>query len=98
MKVLFEHANLSVRDIDGMILFLRTAFPEFKIRRDATDNDGKRWVHIGTNKTYIALDKAHAEPLQKWTPYEGLPGVNHLGFEVDNVEARRNLNDISKVA
>src|SRR6266581_29844 len=32
MAVRLEHANLTVRDIDGMIRFLQTAFPEFKVR------------------------------------------------------------------
>ena len=29
--VRLEHANLIVRDLDGMIRFLQTAFPEFKV-------------------------------------------------------------------
>ena len=89
MTVLLEHANICVRDIDEMILFLQTAFPEFRIRHDATDTDCTRWVHIGTDETYISLNRATSEPTQKWIPYEGLPGVNHLGFEVDDVEALR---------
>src|SRR5204862_8348937 len=32
MAVRLEHANLTVRDIDGMIRFLQTAFPEFRVR------------------------------------------------------------------
>ncbi len=32
MAVRLEHANLTVRDIEGMIRFLRTAFPEFQVR------------------------------------------------------------------
>ncbi len=72
MAVRLEHANLSVRDIEGMTRFLQT-----------------RWVHIGTNETYIALSPANAEPEKRWTPYRGLPGVNHLAYEVDDVEALR---------
>jgi hypothetical protein len=30
MAVRLEHANLIVRDINGMIRFLQTAFPEFR--------------------------------------------------------------------
>jgi len=29
------------------------------------------------------------EPGQPWTPYAGVPGVNHLAYEVDDVEALR---------
>jgi hypothetical protein len=32
MTVRLEHANLTVRDINGMIGFLHTAFPEFRVR------------------------------------------------------------------
>ena len=34
MNIRLEHANICVHDINGMIEFLRTAFPEFKIRYD----------------------------------------------------------------
>lgn len=87
MKI--EHANICVRDIDAMIQFLLTAFPEFKIRRDAISEDGSRWVHIGTDDIYFALEQATNEPSEKWIPYDGKPGVNHLGFEVENVDVVR---------
>ena len=87
MAVRLEHANLCVRDIEGMIRFLQTAFPEFRVRGEGISNDGTRWVHIGTHETYIALGQSRVEPAARWTPYQGLPGQNHLAYEVDNVEA-----------
>jgi catechol 2,3-dioxygenase-like lactoylglutathione lyase family enzyme len=89
MTVRLEHANLCVRDIDAMIRFLRTAFPEFRVRADRSDRDGSRWVHIGTDDTYVALTRATGEREPLWQPYEGLPGVNHLGYEVEDAEALR---------
>jgi catechol 2,3-dioxygenase-like lactoylglutathione lyase family enzyme len=89
MAVRLEHANLTVRDIEGMIRFLQTAFPEFRVRGEGTSHDGTRWVHIGTAETYIALSQSRQEPSQHWTPYQGLPGVNHLAYEVDDVEGLR---------
>lgn len=88
MSVRLEHANLCVRDIDAMIRFLQTAFPEFRIRRDVLEGDA-RWVHIGTDETYIALNAARRQPAEAWTPYEGTPGVNHLAYEVDDVDGLR---------
>jgi catechol 2,3-dioxygenase-like lactoylglutathione lyase family enzyme len=85
--VRLEHANLIVRDIDGMIEFLRTAFPEFRLRREGKSYRGDRWVHVGTDEVYIALNEATKEPAEQWVPYEGKPGTNHLGFEVDDVES-----------
>ena len=89
MSVRLEHANLSVASIDGMIQFLQTAFPSFAIRHDETDADGRRWVHIGNDETYIALNKATVLPPESWVPYGGKPGTNHLGFEVDDADALR---------
>lgn len=86
MSVQLEHANLAVRDIDGAVRFLRTAFPEFEVRREYVA-DGERWLHIGTAQTYIAFVEATRDPAETWVPYGGKPGLNHLGFEVDDVEA-----------
>ena len=86
MVVRLEHANISVRDIAGMIRFLQTAFPEFQVRGEGGCN-GARWVHIGTQETYIALNAAKAEAARRWTPHSGAPGENHLAYEVDDAEA-----------
>ena len=51
MAVRLEHANLTVRDINGMIRFLQTAFPEFRVRGEGKSRDGSRWVHVGTDET-----------------------------------------------
>jgi catechol 2,3-dioxygenase-like lactoylglutathione lyase family enzyme len=89
MNVRLEHANLHVRDIDATIRFLRAAFPEFRLRFDGLDPRGFRWVHIGTDDTYIALTQSTADPKERWHPYGGIPGVNHLAYEVDDVEVLR---------
>jgi catechol 2,3-dioxygenase-like lactoylglutathione lyase family enzyme len=89
MKIRIEHANLAVRDVDTMIRFLQTAFPDFRVRREGKTWQGARWVHIGTEDTYIALNEARKEPAEAWVPYGGRPGLNHLGYEVDDVDALR---------
>jgi catechol 2,3-dioxygenase-like lactoylglutathione lyase family enzyme len=89
MATRLEHANVCVRDLDAMIRFLETAFPEFQVRGEGTSNDGTRWVHVGTDETYIALGQSRVEPQKCWTPYQGVPGVNHLAYQVDDVEALR---------
>lgn len=89
MSARLEHSNLIVRDIDDSLRFLQTALPEYRVRFDGLDQRGRRWVHVGTDQNYIALSQSSAEPAQRWTPYAGMPGVNHLGYEVDNVESLR---------
>jgi len=82
MTIRLEHANLSVHDIDAMMRFLRSAFPEFQVRRDTIEADGLRWVHLGTDDTYIALNLATG---QRGTTHNGTP-LNHLAYEVADVE------------
>ena len=88
MAIRMEHANMIVRNIDETVRFLRAAFPDFKVRREGND-DRERWMHIGTDDTYIALNESSDEPAEKWVPYDGKPGINHLGYEVDDVDALR---------
>jgi catechol 2,3-dioxygenase-like lactoylglutathione lyase family enzyme len=88
MTIRIEHANMVVRDIDATARFLQTAFPEFAVRREGSTEVG-RWMHIGTADTYLALNEASSEPSENWVPYDGKPGVNHLGYEVDDAEALR---------
>jgi catechol 2,3-dioxygenase-like lactoylglutathione lyase family enzyme len=89
MSVRLEHANLAVRNVSEMIRFLQTAFPEFRVRKEGKGERGLRWVHLGTGETYIALNEAPEEPEQPRVPYSELPGLNHLGYEVDDAEAVR---------
>ena len=83
-----EHANITVRDVGDAARFLQTAFPDFRVRREGT-RDGRRWMHVGTDDTYFALNEAWRDPAESWEPYAGRPGVNHLGIEVDDAEAVR---------
>ena len=89
MTARLEHANLAVRDVDGMLRFVRTAFPEFRVRGEGKTWQGTRWVHVGSDATYLALFEASREPAEAWVPYAGRPGLNHLGYEVEDVEALR---------
>ena len=90
MSIKIEHANICVKNIDGIISFLQTAFPEFKIRHDGIDSTGNRWVHIGTDSIYFELEQSTKKSNQKWVPYSGHAGINHIVFEVDDVEDIRN--------
>lgn len=88
MSIRLEHANISVRDIDATIRFLTTALPELKIRADAGSGPA-RWVHLGTPDHYVALNQAEQGRAAPFTPYSGQPGINHLGWVVDDAQAVR---------
>jgi catechol 2,3-dioxygenase-like lactoylglutathione lyase family enzyme len=86
MTIRMEHANLHVRHFDDAVRFLKTAFPEFHVRSESV-RDGLRWMHIGTDETYIALNETNVDRNPELKPYDGRPGINHLGYEVDDVDA-----------
>ncbi len=87
MKIELEHANLCVRDVEAIKQFLQTAFPDFKVRGGGIAKNGKPWMHFGTDETYIALTEATQDTDKPWKPYTGTPGVNHLAYVVDDVDA-----------
>jgi catechol 2,3-dioxygenase-like lactoylglutathione lyase family enzyme len=88
MTIRLEHANLHVRHFDEAVRFLKTAFPDFEVRSESV-RDGLRWMHIGTDDTYIALNETKAGRSGVKEPYDRKPGVNHLGYEVDNADRVR---------
>jgi catechol 2,3-dioxygenase-like lactoylglutathione lyase family enzyme len=86
MKSYVEHANITVNDIDETILFLTTALPDFIVRHDSGPGP-KRWVHLGTESTYISINQLEA-PAGKFFEQRP-PGYNHLGFAVADADALR---------
>jgi catechol 2,3-dioxygenase-like lactoylglutathione lyase family enzyme len=89
MTAYLEHANLHVSDVDGMLDFIRTALPDFRVRFDSGADDPERWVHVGDDQTYLALYRASLPRTQAADPYNGEPQLNHLGFVVEDVDAVR---------
>jgi catechol 2,3-dioxygenase-like lactoylglutathione lyase family enzyme len=89
MKARLEHANLSVRDVEETLRFVACALPGFRVRGRGADCAGHAWVHVGDDESYLALLQASAEAAAPFVPYGGTPGLNHLGFEVDDVDAVR---------
>ena len=89
-----EHANLHVVDVAGLVDFITIACPSFTVRYDSGVDDPERWVHLGDDRVYLAIYRATVSSADPWKPYSGKPGLNHLGFVVDDVEAvRRRLLD-----
>jgi len=89
MKTRLEHANMHVQDVDKMLDFIQSAFPDFAICYDSGSQDPERWVHIGNDDFYLAVYRATGHETSRKTPYDGNAGINHLGFVVDDAEAVR---------
>lgn len=77
-----EHANITVQNLDNSVHFFQTAFPNWKIRGGG-ENTNQKWVHLGTDETYIALGER--KNVQKANKDYTKAGINHLGFVVENV-------------
>ena len=77
-----EHNNLTVNSIDETIRFLTFAMPEFEIRGEGINN-GRRWVHIGTDRSYLAINEAYSKSFTNDYTKEGF---NHMGFVVRDVK------------
>lgn len=87
MTTTIEHANITVPNIDEAIRFLMAAAPDFHIRKDETSERGFRWVHIGNDEFYFALQEAHVgavaeSPKPTYKNY----GVNHIALVVGDIE------------
>jgi catechol-2,3-dioxygenase len=75
-NVYLEHANITVNNLDNATLFFQTAFPDFKIRGGG-NNQGRKWIHLGNDSTYLALNESTTEiPNEK--NYDK-NGFNHIG-------------------
>ncbi len=88
MEIYLEHANITVDDIEEAIEFLQIAFPHFKIRgRGQSVSEGvtRKWLHFGTDMTYVALEEVSLESGVVRRPYRDV-GINHIGFVVDDVD------------
>ena len=79
-----EHANLTVGNLEEAVRFITTAVPEFCVRHRGV-TDGKEWVHVGSDDTYLAFSQA-SERQQDVAPYEGI-GFNHAGIVVQDADA-----------
>ena len=78
-----EHANLSVEKTEEMERFILTAFPDFRRRGGGSDMQGRHWRHVGNDDFYVALQTVPRNGHR--TPYGNETGLNHLGWEVDDL-------------
>lgn len=86
-SIYLEHANITVHNLKAAIKFFQTAFPHFQIRGGG--NEMRSWVHLGDEKTYLALNEALDQTPNPGKNYDRA-GINHIGFVVEDVNAIAN--------
>jgi len=83
-----EHVNLVVKEIQPSLEFILTAFPEWKVRgegRGEWAGEARNWLHVGDDDYYLTLNDGAQGAIRD---LKGInPGLAHLGFVVEDVEA-----------
>lgn len=89
MTLQLEHVNITVRDMDEAIRFLRTALGDLVVRGGGQSDQGtwvKKWCHLGTDSVYVAIEEVSVAAKGDRAGAEKT-GINHAGFVVEDVEA-----------
>ncbi len=81
-----EHANVTVKDLEQSIDFYRDLL-DFEVRWRGTVSSGNPAAHVGTDRFYLALFEA-SRTGEVSHDYE-TPGLNHVGFVVDDLDEKR---------
>lgn len=81
-----EHANITVNNVNASIAFYQKLF-DARVRWQGSTSSGARAAHVGIEDTYLALFEANASGTAPAN--YGAVGFNHLGFEVDDLDAYR---------
>jgi catechol 2,3-dioxygenase-like lactoylglutathione lyase family enzyme len=89
MSTQLEHANMAVENMSRMLEFLQNAFPDWSVRHDSGKEDPERWLHFGNDDFYLAVYQATVKDGSRKIPYDGNPGINHLGFVVEDAQQLR---------
>ncbi len=84
-KVYMEHANITVNKIDESVRFFTTAFPDFFVRGGG-ESDGRKWIHLGNDVTYLALNERNDQAKDHHDIDYLKNGFNHIGFVVEDVD------------
>jgi catechol 2,3-dioxygenase-like lactoylglutathione lyase family enzyme len=79
----FEHLNLSCRNLEATKRFYQSVFPDWYVRAEGHNGDS-RWMHLGSNQFYLALNDA-PELQRIHEIYENI-GINHVGFAIADGE------------
>lgn len=78
MQIL-EHIHLNVPSIEATRRFLQVAVPEYSPRGGGKDPAYGAWLHIGSEKNYIALTEVKgAKPIEN---------LRHIGLVVEDIDA-----------
>ena len=79
-----EHVNLTVADLDRSLAFYCDLL-DLHVRWKGAIAPDRLGAHVGDDHHYLALFQAGAAPARQAPDYTR-PGINHLGFVVDDLD------------
>ena len=85
-KATLEHVNVTVSDPDKTAALLCHLF-DWRVRWKGAAKMGGYTVHVGDDTQYLAVYTLDREDSAKAGPREALAGLNHIGIEVDDLDA-----------
>jgi len=80
-----EHVNVTVSDPERAAALMESVFG-WRVRWQGPARDGGRTIHVGSNDNYIAV-YADAEPAAPGRRFAKGEPLNHIGVEVDDLDA-----------
>ena len=80
-----EHVNITVTDPERSAAMMEAIFG-WRVRWRGPARDGGRTVHVGSDEYYLAL-YASREPTPGASPFSKGTPLNHVGVEVDDLDA-----------
>ena len=86
MPAELEHANITVSDAAATAAWMSGIF-DWHIRWQGPSLDGGVSVHVGTERSYIALYQPSRTTQEGDNSYTTRGGLNHLAVTVDDIAA-----------
>jgi catechol 2,3-dioxygenase-like lactoylglutathione lyase family enzyme len=86
MTAFLEHANFTVTDPKATAAWMCEIFG-WHIRWEGEAKDNGYTVHVGADDSYLALYAPSGTPNRGPSTYTTIGGMNHIGVQVDDLEA-----------
>lgn len=81
-----EHLNITVPSIQEALKFINIVAKDFKVRFEGEYPTGRKWVHVGNDTFYIALQEPSIEDYKSRVQTYNNVGINHIGLVVQNID------------